>query len=452
MVKMNLSIKKNNDGFVVNFNKDNFSVKYPRNIWNNFPDEMKDFFMDNYLFLKSIHLPLILDANNVKLNTSQPLLKSFFLSMQFMDIPNISDFEGVKPEKYFKRFFNSRFEFANQEVKHPQLNLNEDENSSVLSFSFGKESLLGTAVSKEIGLNPHPVWIEEKGAPVENEFKKQLSEKFNKDIGIVIEHILNETMLLHKFDYLGLPSKIKYSLSHLLTEYTLLLIPFLYNYGAKYLFLGNEKSCSVPYINEDGYRCYPAFDQTVEWTKELNNTIKIIFGNKFNLCSLLEPIHELAIIKILHERYPKFAKYQYSCFPDESVSMKNERWCCNCTKCARMYIFFKALNIDVSKLGFKEDMLSENYTNYFSIFKTGDRRFMYDTSGLGRDEQLLAFYLAFKNGVKGDLIEEFKKRFLDEVKKREDDLIKEFLKVHDSFTIPKKIKQKTLSIYREELG
>jgi hypothetical protein len=131
MVKMNLSIKKNNDGFVVNFNKDNFSVKYPKNIWHNFSDEMKDFFMDNYLFLKSIHLPLILDVNDVKLNTSQPLLKSFFLSMQFMDIPNISDFEGTNPEKYFKRFFNSNFEFANQEVKHPCLDINADENSSV---------------------------------------------------------------------------------------------------------------------------------------------------------------------------------------------------------------------------------------------------------------------------------------------------------------------------------
>jgi hypothetical protein len=448
---MNISINKTQKGVDILLMNEKFSLKYPEKVWNNFSDEMKDFFLDNYLFLKSVHLPIIQGTDKVILNTSSPLLKTFFLSMQFMDIPNISDSEGIKPEKYFKRFFNSSFEFADQEVKHPWLNLNADENSSVLSFSFGKESLLGTAVSKEIGLDPHPVWIEEKGAPVENKFKEQLSKKFNKEIGIVIEHILNETMLLHKFDFLDISSKIKYSLSHLLTEYMLLLIPFLYNYNAKYLLLGNEKSCSVPYINEYGYKCYPAFDQTIEWTKELNNMIKIIFGDKFHLCSLLEPIHELAIIKILHKRYPEFAKYQYSCFPDESTSIKNERWCCNCTKCARMYIFFKAFNIDVSKLGFKEDMLSKNYTNYFSIFKTSDRRFMYDTSGLGRDEQLLAFYLAYKNGVKGDLIEEFKKIFLNEIKEREDDLIKEFLKIHDSFTIPKKIKQKTLSIYKEEL-
>jgi len=452
MSKMNLSIKQNDNGFIINFNREKLAVNYPTAIWNNFPDEKKNFFMDNYLFLKSLHFPLVLKVNKIKLNTAPPLLKSFFMTMQFMDIPNISDMDGMKLDNLFKKFFNSTFKFNNDEIKYPNSNFGLNENSSVLSSSFGKDSLLSLALAKEMKLEIHPVWIEEKGAPLENCYKRKLIKKFKEEFDVTIEKIKNETMLLHSYSYLKISNDTKYILSHLLTEYAFLLIPFLYNYGAEYLFFGNEQSCNQTYMSKGGYKCYPVFDQSVEWMQEINKLLNIALGKKIYVSSLVEPLHDMAIIKILHNRYPKFAKYQYSCFPDETSVNNFKRWCCNCSKCARLYIIFKALNVNTKKLGFPNGMLSKNHMKYYSIFCSNKKLSSYDSSGIGRDEQLLAFLLATKNKVKGELIDEFKKRFMKEVESRENELRKKFFSIHKSVTIPKKIKTKLLSIYKEELS
>ncbi|MDI6826427.1 MAG: hypothetical protein QMD36_04535 [Candidatus Aenigmarchaeota archaeon] len=449
---MNLSIEQNDSGIVVNFNNEKFSLKYPTHIWSNFPDEMKDFFMDNYLFLKSVHLPLILNVNKIKLNTAPPLLKSFFLTMQFMDIPNISDFDDLQPDDLFKKFFNTSFKFNNGRVKYPNSNFVSNENSSVLSSSFGKDSLLSLALTREMNLDNHPVWIEEKGAPLENRYKRKLIKKFKEEFDINVEKIHNETILLHSYHYLKISDDRNYILSHLLTEYALLLIPFLYNYEAEYLFFGNEQSCNQSYMSKSGYKCYPVFDQSSEWMQEINKLLNISLGKKIHVSSLVEPLHDIAIIKILRNRYPKFAKYQYSCFPDETTVNNFKRWCCHCSKCARLFIIFKALNVNTKKLGFRNNMLSKKYMQYYSIFGSSENLSPYDSSGVGRDEQLLAFLLAAKNKVKGELIDEFKKRFMKEVENREDELRKKFFGIHKSFTIPRKIKNQLLSIYKEELS
>jgi len=452
MNKMNLSIKKNDNGVIINLNGEKLSVNYPSAIWNNFPNETKDFFMDNYLFLKSLHFPLILKVNKIKLNTAQPLLKSFFMTMQFMDIPNISDFDGIKTDNLFKKFFNSSFKFNNGNIKYPNLNYVLNENNSVLSSSFGKDSLLSLALAREINLDNHPVWIEEKGAPHENSYKRKLIKKFKEEFDITIEKINNETMLLHDYTYLKISNEPDFILSHLLTEYAFLLIPFLYNYGAQYLFFGNEQSCNQTYTSKNGYKCYPVFDQSMEWMQEINKLLNITLGKRIYVSSLVEPLHDMSIIKILHTRYPKFAKYQYSCFPDETTVNNFKRWCCSCSKCARLYIIFKAFNVNTKKLGFPNGMLSKNHMKYYSIFSSSKKLSSYDSSGVGKDEQLLAFLLATKNKVKGELIDEFKKRFMKEVEDREDELRKKFFSIHKSVTIPKKIKTKLLPIYKEELS
>jgi hypothetical protein len=167
--------------------------------------------------------------------------------------------------------------------------------------------------------------------------------------------------------------------------------------------------------------------------------------------SLVEPLHEIAIIKILHHRYPEIGKYQMSCGEVEVEKIEN-RWCQNCSKCARIYIFLLANGIDPKKVGFKVDMLDLKYKNKFSVFNgKNEKTYGYDKSLLGRDEQLLAFLLAFERGVKGKLIEIFKKNYLKEAKEREKELRKKFFGIHSTRTLPEELKDKVLKIYREEL-
>ena len=451
-MQMNLTINPNNSGLAINFKGEDYHLKYNEKVWEDLPESIKKIFIDNYLFLKSVHLPLILNVDKIRLNTSSPLLKSFFLTMQFMDIPSSSYSDKILPNEYFKRFFNCEYKFKNNGIKHPTRNFSLNENSSIISFTFGKDSLLTLSLLKELNFESIPVWVEEKGAPIENKFKKKLINNFKNEFDIKIERIYNETMLLHNYHHLGISEERLYSLSHLLTEYAFLMIPYIYNYRSKYIFFGNEQSCNISFISDSGFKCYPVYDQSVEWMSEINKMMNILLKNKFHVSSIVEPLHDLAIVKILYRRYPEFAKYQYSCFPDETAINNFKRWCCYCSKCARLYIIFKALNINTKKVGFKNGMLSRNHKPYYSIFGVNVDDNAYDVSGVGRDEQLLAFYLAYKNKVKGELIEEFKKRFLHEAKEREDELIKKFFTVHRSITLPKKIKRNVMPIFKEELS
>jgi hypothetical protein len=96
-------------------------------------------------------------------------------------------------------------------------------------------------------------------------------------------------------------------------------------------------------------------------------------------------------------------------------------------------------------------MLDSEMRDYYSLFGGSDVQ-TYALTGRGRDEQLFAFYLAWRNGDKSSLVNEFASRFLDEAQAREDELYKTFFGVHKSITLPKKINDRARSIYKEVLS
>ena len=138
-----------------------------------------------------------------------------------------------------------------------------------------------------------------------------------------------------------------------------------------------------------------------------------------------------------------------SCFSEEEA--RKRRWCGVCEKCARIYIFLKALNISPERVGFyQNNMLSLKKKNLYVIFNGENELSSYGGSGLGKDEQLLAFYLAYKNGVKGELIELFKKKYLDGVEKRKEKLIETYFGIHSSYTLPSVLRNRVINIFKKE--
>jgi len=157
-------------------------------------------------------------------------------------------------------------------------------------------------------------------------------------------------------------------------------------------------------------------------------------------------------MKILHRRYPEIAKYQMSCFFLEDTSA-TKRWCGQCSKCARMYIFMLALGINPETVGFTENMLGLKKADLFSLFGGNDEfKGIYDESGLGKNEQLLAFLMAYQKGIKGPLMKEFIKKNLLEAKTREKELREKFFGIHTTKTLTYEIKTPLLKIFREELS
>ncbi len=111
----------------------------------------------------------------------------------------------------------------------------------------------------------------------------------------------------------------------------------------------------------------------------------------------------------------------------------------------------KANGIDTKLVGLRSNLLNKRHKELYCLFD-GKEKDCYEKSKEARDEQVLAFYLAYKNKEGGYLIDLFKKKFLKEAKSREDYLFKKFFSLHKSVTMPKKIKREVFSIFREELG
>lgn len=451
---MRISCSETKKGMKLAVNDREYELEYPGGIWEEYPESLKKVTVDNFAFLKSLHLPQMLNnGNSLEFENSYPLFQRPFYNAMLNNISFCSDVDGVPTEKNLKKFMNLNFSFKDFKVDYPEYNKKLEE-KSVVNMSFGKDSLLTYALAQELGLEPKAVFMEDNAVAIENQYKKELIKKFSKELGTEVWSFRNGTGIIHDYRHWEMP-RTEWGYGHLMTELFLDIMPFAHKYGAKYIFFGNEKSCDDSYVNRDGYLSYPVFDQSSDWMVELTNIAQTMTNKQAKVVSLIEPVYELAIIKILHKRYPHIGKFQMSCFPDESEYGKKHFWCEHCSKCARIFIFLKANGIDPRSVGFKSDMLDKEREHLYSCFGLENKAGFavgYDASGMARDEQLYSFYLAYKNKVKGDLIDVFKKDFLDEARKREDDLHKKFFGVHAAKTIPNNFLKPLGSIFREELA
>ena len=123
--------------------------------------------------------------------------------------------------------------------------------------------------------------------------------------------------------------------------------------------------------------------------------------------------------------------------------------CHACNKCARLSIFILAHGFDVKSIGLR-GMLSRRFKNYYTLFGMNPMIDRYEKSPEARDQQLLAFYMAYKNGTKGQLMDLFKRNFLSEAVTREDELRKKFFKIYKT-DLPNTLQKKLHTILKEEL-
>ena len=430
-----------------------YEVEYPRKIWDKFPKDHKKILVNNYAFLKSLHLPYMLkNIENINYKTNYPIFKNSIFHAMLNHLPFCADVDSVSIENSIKEFLNITHKFDNYDLTFPKFG-NELKDKAIINMSFGKDSLLTFGLAIELGLNPVLVVSMDNDCSLENKYKLKIIEKFSNEFNSKIYFVNNNTGVIHRPKYWGVKHT-EWGFGHLITEFCFHAIPFAFYYNANSILIGNEKGCNEYYFNKEGYKCYPVYDQSSEWMIELAKMTRYLTNNQLNVSSLIEPLNDLAIMKILHHRYPDIAKYQMSCFPDDNEYGKEHYWCEHCTKCARTYIYMLAIGVNPKKIGFRSNMLDKEYQHLFPLFginrKTG-QAMGWEISGLGRDEQLFSFYLAFKNDFRGYLIDKFKELYLTEALTKKSIFEKEYFGVHTSISIKKDIKEKIFKIFKDEL-
>ncbi len=446
---LNINFGITKDGIVANLNKKQFFLIYPAGIWGAYPEKTKAALFDNLAHLLTINAPLVAGAKKVKYNTAKPIFKPFFDEVVRKSLPHAVEDYARPTEEILKQFSEIKYEFSGEpDKKFTHEKDLEPSEKSISPLSFGKDSLTSLGVCAEIGLEPTAIYINDTVSPRENKLKLNRAKKFSKRFGINIFIVRNELEQLNDFEFWE-TDETCIGYTHMVTGFCFISLPFVHKFGAKYIILGNQQDMNFSFKNKNGFMTYPSFDQTSEWMLKQNKMIKEATGNRTAVMSVIEPVTNIALTKILHMRYPKFGKYQVSC--DCLDASDEKRWCHNCNKCARNVLFMKAFGIDPKRVGLRNMLLDKKNKKLFSLFGGKDVD-CYEKSKEARDQQLLAFLMAHENGERGRLIEIFKNKFLEEAKERENELRKKFFSVFKSKTMPKKIERAVSSIYKEELS
>lgn len=445
----NISTRIHMGGFAVKINDKVIRLKYPPSIWGRFPKTHRKILAQNMTFGLTFQLPyLYTTIHKMFYSMPTPLSESFFFKGLAMALPSTAIMQTQKDKRItsnlLRKLYDIDYVFSSQKADIPAYNRTSMSDRAIMPFTFGKDSLLTFALALELGIRVYPVYISEPYSPYEEIAKKLLAYPFRREFHTQINFLRNTLGILREPNgWFGWELQ--------LTQYSLMLLPYVYARKAGYIFFSNEQSCDDTLMDEEGFRFNPVFEQSHGWLLQNSMMASVIGGNSLSIGSLLEPIHEIAIIKILHNRYPNIAKYQTSCdLPHKPKG--NGRWCENCSKCGRMYIYLLAHGIPPKTVGFKHDLLRGKYHSIYTIFSTGRmREFGYDQSEVGKNEQILAFYLAYQRGYRGPVMRSFAHRFLVYARKHEKSLRKNFFGIHSTRTIPQDLKPKLIRIFHQEL-
>lgn len=451
--KATVEPKITDNGISVLVNNQEFNISYPKRVWQAYPKQSRQILAENLAYCSTFSLPYLApDIQSLYYKMPLPISESYLFKGLCLSLPSLaltsSNGQRVKTSELIRKLLTINYSFSSAKSFPAKIREKSCKENVVIPFSFGKDSLLTFALCQELNLNPYLVYLAEPTYTYEEQVKKKLSQEFSNKFGINVSVLKNNLGIFRQKT-----GDIGWELQ--LTQYSLMLLPFVEHHKAGLILFANEQSCNDTVIDKEGFAYNPVYEQSASWLASNSFMTSLVGGNSLSIGSIIEPIYELAIVKILHCRYKEIAKFQMSCDPQDKYKnrLNGNRWCQNCSKCARIYIFLLAHGIDPKSVGIKDNLLGEEHAHLYPIFNlSSSKAYSYDQSGAGRDEQLLAYLMAYRLGAKGTLIDSFEKEYLVETENREKELRSKFFGIHSITTVPSEFRSKLLQIYKKELS
>lgn len=433
-------------GFKTSVDTKEYKTQYSQRVWDAVPKEQRALLGQTVAQFFTRFLPLA-GNHQVSYNFPPPLARLFVdygLPYSLSESPFEISEKKLQIHDVMRDAYNSEFAVSYHGIPQPvshRVPFQPEKKNFVMPMSFGKDSLTTFSITRELGLTAHPIFFQEPACPTQNAIKQKLFTSFKES------HSNNCQIFDNELGQLRQKSGLMWGWDMLLTQYTVLLLPFIYETKSNYLFWSNERSLNNNIINPEGYIVNATHEQTSQWILHLNNLLRS-FSVNTNVASLLEPVYELLILSTLHNRYPKTGSYQLSC---DGELKRETRWCGHCNECARVYIFLKAIGIDPKSVGLMHNMLTADNADYFELFGPEDGKNALSTLAQSYDERVFAFYLAYKQGVTGPCMDLFVKKLLPYARKNIQTYKKTFLTVHPNETIPHELQKPVYKIFSEEL-
>jgi creatinine amidohydrolase/Fe(II)-dependent formamide hydrolase-like protein len=224
--------------------------------------------------------------------------------------------------------------------------------------SGGKDSLLSYGLLNEIGREVHPIFVNESGRHwftalnAYRHFKDNVPNTarvwVNSDR--LFSWMLQRMPFIRK-DFAALRSD-EYPI-RLWTVAVFLfgVLPLMRKRGISRLLIGDEFDTSVRKVHHGIPHYDGLFDQSIFFDQSITNYF-MRKGWTFSQFSILRPLSELLIEKILALRYPQLQQHQTSC---HAAHKEDDRIypCGKCEKCRRIVSMLLALDVDPARCGYR---------------------------------------------------------------------------------------------------
>ena len=286
------------------------------------------------------------------------LMDNPFLIREKIDIP------VVVSDKYTQATISFEAGKNDKDISPWKFWEHQQDQYAVLS-SGGKDSLLSYGLLEEMGKQAHPIFVNESGR---HWFTALNSYRYFKDrtkntvrVWTNADRVFN-WMLRHlpfiRQDFQNVRSD-EYPI-RLWTVAVFLFgaIPLMHKRRIGRLIIGDEFDTTV----RAAYKGIPHYSGLYDQSKYFDSALTRYFlakGWAIAQFSLLRPLSEMLILKILAKRYPHLHEHQVSC---HSAHVEDDRVypCGNCEKCRRIVGMLTAIDVDPANCGYTRDQVNRS--------------------------------------------------------------------------------------------
>jgi creatinine amidohydrolase/Fe(II)-dependent formamide hydrolase-like protein/7-cyano-7-deazaguanine synthase in queuosine biosynthesis len=237
---------------------------------------------------------------------------------------------------------------------------NRDSRRFAVLSSGGKESLLTTGLLKEIGYEVHPVFLNESGRhwfTALNAYR-YLSQRDSNTIRVWTNSDRVFAWMLKQLPFVRQDASKIRSDDYPIRLWTVAVFLFgaltlLRKRGIGYLLIGDEYDTT----RRATFNGIPHYDGLYDQSRDFDNAVTRYFHAKgWGVCqlSVLRPLSELLVQKMLCQRYSDLQRHQVSC---HAAHEKQGRIypCGRCEKCRRVVSMMVAVGADPKRCGYSQD-------------------------------------------------------------------------------------------------
>jgi creatinine amidohydrolase/Fe(II)-dependent formamide hydrolase-like protein len=301
-------------------------------------------------------------------NTAREIFVKKFLESNPFLLGPVVELPPVKRKTYLQSkviFHSQKTETKRQLLRKQNGNKSWDMDFSrhAILSSGGKDSLLSFGLLKEIGYEVHPIYINESGRhwfTALNAYR-YFSDNFPNTARIWTNSDRVFNWVLRHLPFIREDFDTVRSDEYPIRLWTVAVflfgaLPLLRKRGIGRLIIGDEFDTTTRTSHEGITHHNGLYDQS----RYFDNTLTRYFNRKYwgiSQFSILRPLSELLIEKVLVERYPELQRHQVSC---HAAHKKGDRIqpCGRCEKCRRVVAMLTAIGSDPKNCGYTEEQIN----------------------------------------------------------------------------------------------